>query len=150
MDWIIGITASLIAGFLFYFIENIIVPFITGIIEHTVNLSGRYLSETKNPSGYKQSYELTIRQIGNRVNAILEVETTDIKASSARFRLSGNIKDRLVLLQGRVINSRYIAANSYLLEVKKGGTSLTGKKLWFSKTHDIIESIDIEFKRKKD
>ncbi len=149
MEWIIGIFSGIISSLIIILTGSYLIPLLKGFFENTIKISGRYMAETKNPSGNMQHYELIIKQFGNKLKASLAVETINKKAPFVVFKLKGSIKDRLVLLHGRAKNNKYVTSNSYLLEVKKGGNSLIGKKLWFSKTNDTVESFDIEYIRKK-
>lgn len=146
-----GIAAGMLLQALAAIFKQIILPWYQQVTFNGVDICGHWYYESVTPSGMKIFGNIQVAQHADQLNVSITKsqsregsDTIEIKT----YKLSGSLRDRLVILGGNNINPKQLGRQVYLLEVVNGGMSLTGSSAWYSPTKQAVDHQYVDWVRK--
>jgi hypothetical protein len=149
-DIIKDLLATFLCFVIGFFWKSSIYPFLQSFLYTGVSITGRW----------------SVQQVGNTVRGYplsvirqttVEIEQTAYKISGTaessvisggkmekinKYRITGEIKDRLATINFIADDKAKIATSTFLLEVGGGGTQMNGYRLFFSSKKNHINGIE--------
>ncbi len=140
---LIGVASAVVFAFFGILIKNVLIPWISSITYHGVDISGDWYTKATLPSGNLQDMIMKIEQRGKNIKGricitkhIKKTGTIEIKNFLAR----GEIKDRFLYFNAKNIDKRTIGIHLELLEVIGDAKLMKGYGTWYSITNKHIQS----------
>lgn len=155
LNILLGVVGGVLtSGFLFFLsviFRKIVFPWYQDLIYRGINIEDIWECETEFDITMEYSL-LTIKQVANKFtgNCILTSENKETNEKEIRtFNCSGQIRDRLVIINQIISNNKQIGISTELLEIIGDGKTMKGKGIWYSISNETILSGDSEWRRKK-
>ena len=138
-DVVVSLIAAGIIFVLGFLWSNAILPFIHNLLYTGIRIDGTWTIDEKPKanSGQRLSVERnTVVVIEQKANKLSGTATSTDKSNiqpALKYKVTGEIKDRIVEVSFRSQDSSTIAHSSFLMEVKKDGKKMDGSRNFYSR-----------------
>ena len=144
-----GILSGILLTLLGFITKSFFIPWLRDLIGNNLDLSGKWYCQVHNPSGNVQDMTMVLKQRGNILKgniSIIKNLVNEKLPELKEFKVTGEIKTRLIILNAYYTQKHSMGAHTELLEIIDGRT-LKGIGLWFSQTQKVIQSNQFEWNR---
>ena len=144
-----GLVSGILLTFLGFIAKNYFIPWFRDFISDNLDLSGKWHCHVKNPGGNIQEMTMILKQRGNLIKgniSIIKYLINEKLPEIKEYKVSGEIKTRLVVLNAYNTQKQAMGVHTELLEIIDGNI-LKGLGLWFSATQKVIQSNQFEWNR---
>lgn len=147
---ILGMVSGILLTGLGLFSKNVLVPRIRAWISGELNISGIWVCQFTTPAGNAHNISLELQQRGRQLTGTMTVikQLPGGKESQRKiFTASGEVKQRIVWLNGYNSDKKAFGAYASLFEVIGDAGTMKGATAWYSVTDTVIQSLQLNWTR---